>query len=313
MPSKNAVHQDAALENISVAYMPTGLIASELSPTIPVKHESDKYYVYSKDNLRIPETIRADGAEANEVDWSLSTASYVLDEHALKRLVTDRQRENADPAIKVDMDATKMLTGQILNRREKDLLDLIGPAANWSSKTSLTSTFAWNAQTTLSNPITFADSATSVILQNSGKRANRLVMDHRTFKAAKEHPSVVDRIKYTSPDSVTPQLLGRLFSVSKVLISEAIENSGQQDYTDTMGFILTDVAFFCYVAENPGLLEPSAFYTFVKTGMGATGGQASVKRWREEKRNGDFIEVGSAFLHKIVASDCAYHIANTVQ
>lgn len=313
MPSKNAVHQDAALENVSVAYMPTGLIASELSPTIPVKHESDKYFVYSKDNLRIPETIRADGAEANEVDWSLSTASYVLDEHSLKRLVTDRQRENADVAIKVDMDATKMLTGQILNRNEKDLLDLVGTPTNWANRTSLTSTFAWSAQTSLSNPITFADSATSVILQQSGKRANRCVIDHLTFKAAKEHPSVVDRIKYTSPDSVTPQLLGRLFNVSKVLVSEAIQNSGQQDYTDTMGFILTDCAFFAYVSENPGLLEPSAFYTFAKSGMGATGGQVAVSRWREEKRKGDFIEVGKMFTHKIVASDCAYHINNTVQ
>lgn len=313
MPSKNAVHNDAALENISIAYLPTGLIASEVSPTIPVRHESDKFYVYSKDNLRIPETIRADGAEANEVDWNLSTASYVLEEHALKRLVTDRQRENADPAIKVEMDATKMLTGQVSSRVEKDLLDLIGPGANWANSTSLTSTFAWSANTTLSNPISFADSATSVILQNSGKRANLCVMDHRTFKAAKEHVSVVDRIKYTSPDSVTPQLLGRLFNVSKVAVSEAIQNSGQQDYTDTMGFLLTDCAFFCYKSDNPGLLEPSAFYTFAKTGMGATGGQVAVSRWREEKRKGDFIEVNKMFVHKIIASDCAYHIGNTVQ
>lgn len=313
MPSRLAVHQDAALEGISVAYQPAGLIAAQLVPNVPVKFESDKYYVYSKDNLKVPNTRRADGAESREVDWDLTTATYVLEEEALKRLVTDRQRENADAAIRPEVDATKFLTGQILLRHEQDLADLINPAANWSTKTSLTSTLAWSANTTLSNPIAVADSASAAILQGTGKRPNRCLLDLRTFNAAKEHVSVVDRIKYTSADSVTPALLGRLFNVEKLLVAEAAVNSGQQGQADSMGFIFTDLAFFCYVAQSPSLMEPSALYTFGKSGMGLDGGQARVKRWREEKRNGDFIEASKMYQHKIVASDCAFHVANTVQ
>lgn len=313
MPSAKQMHQDAALENISVGYIPTGLVASQLIPTVPVKHESDKYYVYSKDNLKIPNTRRADGAEANEVDWNLSTSSYVVEEEALKRLVTDRQRKNADAAVRPEIDATKFLKGQIMLRFEQDAADLINPAANWSLKTSLTSTLAWSANTTSSNPITFADSAATAVINNSGKRPNKALLDLSTFNAAKEHVSIVDRIKYTSTDSVTPALLARLFNIKQLLVAEGIKNSGQEGLADSMGPIFTDLAFFCYVPDAPGEMEPSALYTFGLTGMGLDGGPDMVKRWREEKRKGDFIEVSKMYAHKIVASDCAYHIANTVQ
>jgi hypothetical protein len=313
MPSKNAVHQDKALENISIAYKPQGLIAAEFLPMVPVKHESDKYFVYAKDNLRIPNTVRADGAESNEVDWALSTASYQVEEHALRRLVTDRQRDNADAAIRVDADATEFLTGQILLDHEKELADLIGTAANWANTTSLTSTFAWSANTTLSNPISFADSASTVILQNSGYKPNDCVLDERTFKAAKEHISIVDRIKYTSPDSVTPQMLARLFNVERLMVASAVSNTGQEGLADSLGFLYTDMAFFCYNERNPGLMKPSAFYSFHKNGMGIDGGLVSVSRFREEKRKGDFVEVSRMWVHKPVATDCAYLIANTVQ
>lgn len=313
MPSRHAMHQDAALENISVGYTPSGLVAQELSPVIPVNHESDKYYVHSKDNLKVPETRRADGAESNEVDWNLSTATYVVEFEALKRLVTDRQRKNADAPVRPEINATKNLTGQIALRKEKDLADLINPAANWSSKTSLTSTLAWSANTSLSNPISIADSAATAIIRSASKRPNRCLLDLSTFNAAKEHISIVDRIKYTSTDSVTKELLAKLFNVEKLLVAEASINAGQEGLADSMGFLFTDLAFFCYASPNPGLEEPSAFYTFGLAGMGLDGGQAKVTRWREEKRKGDFIEVEQAYTHKIVASDCAYHVANTVQ
>lgn len=313
MPTRNQAHQDAALEGISVGYMPAGLIASELVPTVPVNFESDKFYVWSKDNLRLPNTRRADGAKANEVDWNLSTATYVVEEEALAKLVTDRQRKNADAAVRPEINAVKFLKGQISLRKEQDLADLINPAANWSSKTSLTSTLAWSANTTLSNPISFADSAASAILLNASKMPNRCLLDYRTFNAAKEHVSIVDRVKYTSADSVTQELLAKLFNVEKLVVAKQAANTGQEGLADSMAFQFTDLAFFAYVSPNPSLEEPSALYTFGLQGMGLDGGSDRVKRWRVEERNGDMIEVGSMYVHKIVSSDCAFHIANTVQ
>jgi hypothetical protein len=310
MPKSNQIHIDKALENISVAYRPEGFVASQLCPSVPVKHDTDKYYVYSKNQLSLPETLRAPGASANEVDFDISTGAYSLEKHSLKRLVTDDEIENSDVPIKPRIDATENLTWRILARREKSLAALVSSKANWANETSLTSTFAWNANTTLSNPITLMDSCGAVIVKNSGFKPNVMLIDYSTFLAAKEHVSVIDRIKFTSPDSVTEAMLAKLLNVSQLLVPYAVENTANESLTDTMAFMWTDCAWLAYVERNPGLKKPSALYTFEQVNQG---NPYRVKAWREEEREGEFVEVTSKFQHKSVASDCAFYVGNTVQ
>lgn len=310
MPLPAQIHRDKALENISVAFRNARLIAGQLSPSVPVKHESDLWFTYSREQLILPQTLRGNGAVSNEIDYTVSTTTYVLNAHGLKQLVTDRDRANADPAIKPDVDATETLTERILMRREADLLTLIGTAANWANTTSLTSTFAWSANTTLSNPIAFVDSAASAIALASGKQPNVVALDDRTFRAAKEHTSTVDRIKYTSPESVGPALLARMFTVDDVLVSGAIQNTGPELLSETMAFMMTDAAWVGYVERSPGLKKASALYTLEQMEQG---NPYRVKKWREEEREGDFVEVNTKFLHVSPASQCAYLIVNTIQ
>ena len=310
MPSNSRIHQDSALSDLSVAYRNDRYIADALVPAMPVNHESDSFYVYSKDNLRDEQSLWAKGARAARVDFAVSTASYQLERHALEELVLDDDRKNADPAIRLDMDATENLTEKILLEKEKTLATLVGTAANWANLTSLTSTFAWSAATSLSNPILFVDSASSVIAQNSGKLPNVMAIDHRTFMAAKEHPSITDRVKYTSPDSITAPMLAKLFNIERLLVAGAIETTGQEGLTDSMSFVWTDLAFIAYMEQNPGLKKVSAMYRFEQRSEGRP---FSVFRYREDETEGDVIRVKSKYQQKVVASDCAYLINNTVQ
>lgn len=308
MPRSSQVHEDRALEKISVAYMPQGLIAQDLSPVVPVQHESDKYYVFSKDNLRIPHTIWGDGDEANRSIWNLSTASYLQERHGLQDIVTDRQKSNADKAIRPEIDMTEALTGQIKLRYELDLITLIHTAANFGQTTSLSSTQVWTANTTLSNPITFIDSATTSIRRRSGMNANVVVIRDGSFKAAKEHVSIVDRIKYTSADSVSPAMLANLFTVDNVLVSKAVQNSAEEGLADDLADMMTDSAFIGYVERAPGLRKPSALYTFVKEGSSRP---FKVRKYRDEAKEGTVVEVSTYYDHKLVSTDCAYAIVNT--
>lgn len=310
MPRPSQVHQNKALENISVAYMPQGLVAPEISPVVMVEKESDIYYVYSKDNLRIPETVWADRDTVNRSIWNLSTATYTLTRHGLDDLVTDRTRENADKAIRPDVDTTEGLTGQIKQRYELDLFTVMNLEANWANETSLSSTQVWSAQTTLSNPIIFVDSATTVIRRNSGMKANQIVMGEGTFNAAKEHPSVVDRIKYTSAQSVTPDMLASLFNLDKCIVSRGVQNTGEEGVGDTLSDFATDAALVMYVERSPGLKKPSLFYTLMKNQ--GSGNPWRVRKYRDDPREGDVIEVSSFYQHRIISSDCAYNIVNTL-
>lgn len=307
MPRPSQVHVSKALENISVAYMPQGLIAPDVSPSVPVVHESDTYFVYSKDNLRLLSTIWADGDVSNRSAWNLSTSTYTLNRHGLHDLVTDRMRDNADKAIKPDVDMTEALTGQIKLRMEVDLFTLINTANAWANNTSLSSTQVWSANTTLSNPIQFVDSATVSIRRRSGMIANTVVLNDGGFKAAKEHTSVVDRIKYTSAESVSPDLLASLFDVDKVLVSRAVQNTADEGIADVLADVATDTAFVAYIERSPGLKKPSAFYTFTKDGGTRP---YKVRTYRDDPREGDVIEVSSMYQIRVISSDCGYPIYN---
>lgn len=310
MPLSSQLHRNRPLENLSISFRPTGFIADELSPKFMVEKESDQYYVYSKDNFRIPDTLRADGAESNKDSFTLSIGSYVLAEHTLHDDITDRQRRNADKAIRLDVDVTENLTTKIMLRREKDLADIYQASGAFSTSLSLTSTLAWSANTTLSNPITQIDSIASAILTNSGKLPNVVAIDDPSFRAAKEHVSIVDRIKYTSSDSVSEKLLAKLWNVEKVLVGRATYNTAEEGLTDSLSFVWTDTAIIAFVEKNPGLKKPSTGYTFWQN---QTGVPFKVKKWREDKIEADRVEVQSLFDNKIVASDCAGTIVNCVQ
>lgn len=304
------LHRNAPLENVSVAYKPVGYIADDLSPKFMVEKESNSYYVYSKDTMQLPETIRADKAEANMANFNISTATYTLDEHAIKEIVTDRQRENADKAIRPDIDVTEFLTGIIQRRRELDLANIVMFTGTWANITSLTSTLAWSANTTTSNPITQVDSAATVVLVNSAKNPNTIAINDQSFKAAKEHTSILDRIKYTSAESVTPQLLARLFNVDRVLVASAMFNNADEGLADSMVRIWTDSCWIGFVDSLPGLMKVTALQTFWKSNSGMPN---IVRKWREEKLRGDMIEASAMFQNRVVSSDCGYLIVNTNQ
>lgn len=304
------LHRNTPLENVSLAYTPFGYIADDLSPKVNVEKESNLYYVYSKDTMGLPETIRGDGAESNQANFNLSTASYVLEEHSLHEDITDRQRGNVDKAIKLDIDVTEYLTGIIKLRREKDLRDIVQTATNWANTTSLTSTLAWSANTTTSNPITLVDSVSTVILLNASKNPNTMVLNDQAFNAAKEHTSIVDRVKYTSAQSVTESLLASLFNIPKVLKASVVYSTNDEGLADATARVWNDSVWVGYIEPLPGLKKLTALATFWKNN---TGFPQMVKRWREEKIGADRVEVSAMFQNKIVASDCGYLIVDTVQ
>lgn len=311
MPLPSQVHQNQALENISIAYKNGDLIAQDLCPMVPVPHESDAYYVYSRDMLVLPQTGRAPGAEANQASFSLSTATYQCEEHALKDVISDRARNNADKALNLEADAVEHLTNLILMRQEAELVDLIGSGTSWANTTSLTSTFAWSANTTLSNPIQFVDSATTVILRSCGMRPNVIAFNDPTFRAAKEHVSVVDRIKYTSAESVSEQLLAKLFSIDKLLVARGIRNTGAEGNADNTAnsYLWTDLAWVGHVEMNPGLRKPSALYNFTLK----QGNPVKVTQWREDALGGDAVEVSKIYQQVSPMSAAGYLINDTVQ
>ena len=61
MPDMSMVHVDQALTEVSVAYRNTQYVADSVFPVVPVSKQSNKYFIYSKDNFRTLDDARRPG------------------------------------------------------------------------------------------------------------------------------------------------------------------------------------------------------------------------------------------------------------
>lgn len=301
MPLKNQLHVDQLLSNVSVKYTNKSYIADQVFPEVGVKKDSDLYRIYDRD-FRLPETIRSSKGEAREYQWNVTTSSYILAQHSLVDYVSDRDAENYDIA-DLRSDTAEALTDKILLRRENSVA-LLMTSTSWSQNLSLSAAQQWDAGTTTANPITQMDTATTVILENSGQMANVALLPWRVLLAAKNNTVIIDRIKYTSMD-ITPNMIAGLFDKEKLLVPKAVLDSAAPGATSSIAPIFGDHAFVAYVAPNAGPLIPSAGYIFRNN-------IPMVKRWREEKRQSEAIEVNLHFQPKVVASLSGYLIKDTL-
>lgn len=293
------MHVDQLLSNVSLRYTHPELIAMRVFPEVQVKKDSDLYRIYER-NFRIPETKRANRGVAKQHSFSVSTGTYVLEKHALKDFVSDDDVDNYDIS-DLRADTTEELTDVILRRMEKSVADLF-TSTNWSLNVSLASGAEFSANTTTSNPIPVFDTAQSTVIANSGMKPNFGILTRDGFVACKNHVSVVDRIKYTSRE-MTPAMLAGLLDLPELLISNAQYDSSDEGRTSTMQNFWDEHAFVGYKPQRPGPKQVSSGYIFRKAAP-------MVRRWREEEREAEAIEVQMKYQAKVVASLSGYLIKN---
>lgn len=296
-----SVHVDRLLSEVSVKYQNSEYIADRVFPIVPVKQSSNLYRVYQR-NFRIPETKRAQKALAREFNFDVSNASYILEEHALKQYIGDDEQDNYDIGdLRADM--TNELTDALMRMREKKVADLF-TSTNWSLNFSMAASNTFANSTVTSYPVQIFDTAATTVIANSGYKPNFVILPREVFVAVKNHTMTVDRIKYTSAE-ISESMIAGMLGVAEVLTPIASYDSSQPGVTEAISGIYADIAFMGYKPAAPGPLQPSCGYIFEKN-------IPRVRRWREEERRAEAIEVDMMFQPKIVASLTGYLILNAV-
>ena len=315
-PTSSQVHVDAILTNISVAYMQRAenFIADKVFPVVPVDKQSDKYFVYTKNDwLRDEAQVRADGTESVGSGYNITTDNYYADVYAIHKDIGDQTRANADAPINVDREAAEFVTHRLLTRREIQFNTDFMKTGVWAndvtgvaSSPSTGQTLQWDDYTN-SDPIEDIEEGKADILSVTGLEANTLVLGYDVFRSLKNHPDLVDRIKYTSSQTITEDMIARMFDIERVMVSKSIKATNAEGATQAYGFTTGKSALLAHVAPNPGVLTPSAGYTFswtgVSQGMGLTIGTSS---FRLESLRATRVEAELSFDNKVVSSDLGY-------
>ena len=326
-PLYGDVHVAAALTDVAVAYFQdeANYIANKIFPLVSVAHQTDVYFVWSKgDFFRDEAQLRADATESAGSGVNLTTQSYAAKVWALHQDIGSQVRSNADPAVDVDVTATRQLMQKMLIRRDRIFVQKYLTTGVWGTDITGVASAPTGSQTIQwsddANGDPFTDIATgqTTVLQNTGFLPNVLLLTWPVYQALRKHPLVVDRIKYTSPafaGTITPQLLAEAFDIEEVVVSKAVYNSAAQGATTNMQFVAGKSALLAYRAPNPGLMVPTAGYLFGWTGLinlnnlGVAVYQIPMP-WRGIKTVRTEAEM--AFDMQIVGNDLGYFFASIV-
>ena len=297
------------LTKIALAYKNEEYIADKIFTPMPVDKQSGKHFVYDKGRFRINETLRAKGGNANEVTLNLTTGStYFCDDHALRQFVPDEDVDNAvikgSPAI----DATENVVDMLLIDKEKALATYMANTANLTQNTTLTTTDQWSDFVN-SDPFTDIETAKSTIHSSIMQRPNTLILGKEVFDKLKNHPDLLDRVKWSAKGVLTIEIMKELFGVDNVIIGATGYNSAAEGQTDAMSYVWGKHAWLAYVS-------PKKSGKFVTFGLTYDWKKMKVEKSRgadENDRRGMYVRAGDMYYdQQPVTVLAAYLIKNAI-
>lgn len=317
-PGPGDVHIDQALTDLSVRFTQEHqeFVASRVFPSVPVSFKSDKYFSYPREYwYRTDAQKRAPATESAGGGYEVSQADYACEVFAFHKDVDDQTRANAQSQISLESDATEFVTQNLLQKRENDWVSQYFAASVWTNEVTLSGTDQWDDYAN-SDPIDDMRTAALTLRRTTGKPANKLVLGPEVWNKLQDHPSFLERIKYTERAIVGTELLASMIGVGQVLVPEAVKvdiEEGETPVDADWQFHLGKNALFLHVAPNPGLNTASAGYIFNWSGLvGSAGEGMRMKRFRMEQIASDRVEGEMAYDMKVVAADLGYMILNAV-
>ncbi len=338
-PSRSDVHVNRPLTNISLAFVQQAdnFVAQKVFPNVPVGKQSDLYFTYDRGEFNRDEMKeRSPGTESAGGTYKIGNDNYFARTRAYHRDVPDALRANADDPISLDREATIFITTKGLINREINFrtayftagdpgdtwtFDVDG-AATASTPANFDPTDAANNQKVFwddasSTPIEDVRQGKRFVLESTGFMPNTLTLGRAVFDTLIDHPDIVgrlDRGQTTGPAQATRESLAALFEVDEVLVMDAIQNTAIEGATATHEFIGGKHAMLSYRPLTPGIMTPSAGYTFSWTGLlGNTPDGMRVKRFRMDHLESDRMEIDMSYDQKLISADLGYFFGGIVQ
>lgn len=256
---------DPILTNVARGYQNSAMVGGALFPAVPVQQRGGKIITFGKESFMAYATGRAPGTNTKRIQIGYSSGSYALEDHSLEGLVPFELQDEAQavPGINLASGAIRTVQDIIALRLERAQATLATTSGSYASsnKTTLSGTSQWSDLTTgVSDPIDDIEVAKEAIRASVGQRPNVVVMGAAVAASLRQHPKIIDRIKYTGRDVPTEALLASLFGVSQVLVGDAIQATDTGVFSDVWG------KFVIVAYTAPGTIadlgRPSYGYTY---------------------------------------------------
>jgi hypothetical protein len=314
-PVPGDLHIDQYLTNLSVGWSqdPSKFVAGQVFPTVPVQKQSDKYAIWEKGFFYRDEVgPRPLGGRPNQAGAAKTDDTYLCEEEGLETTIDDRTRANADQPLDPDRAASLLLTSQTMIHRDREWAGSYFQKGVWGTELKGKSSSPGGGEflqldQSGSEPIELIDERRDEVAGGTGYEPKTLVLGRDVYRTIKNHPAVLERIKYTQRGIVTAEILAEMFDVDKVVVPGGVLNSAKEGATDDIDFIVSRKdMLLVYSADAPSIDQPSGGYIFAWTGLipGATNAFGGVvERGREQLAHSDVLQIRTAYDMKVVAPE----------
>lgn len=254
---------DPILSTQARGYRQAGMIGRALFPVAPVHTYGGRVLTFGKESFRLYQTKRQPGTATKRIKFGYEGAPYAIVPSALEAPVPREWMRDASqvPGIDLASRAISLVQNVMQLAHEYECAQIALNPANYDNdhKLALAAGARWKGGDV--DPTTHIEAAKEAVRSTIGIRPNTVMLSSAAYSAAKVHPKVLERIKYTNASSVTLEQLKALWEVQNIVVGEALVATGADD---SFGEVWGPDAWVGYVSQNPNanVEEPSFGYTY---------------------------------------------------
>ena len=257
--------QDPVLTKLAQGYHNLELIGEVLMPTVEIDKEAGKIPKFGRLAFRLPSTVRNLRGTSNRLDPEDITAIDVaLEEHDGEYAIDYREENEAIFSLR--QFALNTTQDVIALGREKEVATLALDESKYDSGNKVTLSGTSKITSKQADIFAMFDTGIRAVKRAIGRKPNVCVIAGDVWAALKEHPAVIEKLKYSQVAIVTPEVFAKLIGIDTVKIGEAVYEESNQ-----LKDIWSDAIVLAYVAprstERKGTVyEPSYGYTVRRQG-----------------------------------------------
>jgi len=267
-----------------------GFIAQAVLPPFYTPLKTAQYPVIPAEALlEVTDTARAPRTAYARGDWEFGSKDYSCTENGYEEPVDDSEAKLYRNYFDAETIATYRAMSIILRNQERRVAAAVFNTATFPGHGVA---HAWSSYAD-ADPRGDVIKGIDAMRLATGLKPNALILDESVLRHVSMCDSVIERVKYSSPDAIrgdlTPQQLQAYFGVEKIIPAGAVSNTAPKAKAKSIAPVWSPTMAMLGVVSSGGqdLREPSIGRTFVWEEDAP--GTLVVETYREEQSRSDIV------------------------
>lgn len=294
-----------------------GFIANRVLPVFESMTQSGPFGKIPIEQLLMArDTARAPGGGYPRSKFTFTKDTFACEEHGAEEPVDDRQARMYANYFTIEEVCAARALDIVLRNAEIRVATAIFNATTWTGSTLTTApTNEWDDATN-AVPRTDVKAAMKRVWDNSGLRANVLIVNHNVFENLKDCAQIIDRLKYAGftdprPGAINEAAIAQALGIERVIVAGSPKNTATEGQSVSLASIWSDeYAMVCKIATRPNdIREPCIGRTIHWGADGSTIG-GTVESYRDEPVRADMIRVRHDVDEKVLYTEAGHLLSN---